>query len=65
MASGRRSTASPPLDASRSRFIRDLALVPAKARRLTHPEQVQVPRSEALQELTARTRDEATRRAGA
>ena len=65
MASGRRGTASPPLDASRSRFIRDLALVPAKARRLTHPEQVQVPRSEALQELTARTRDEATRRAGA
>jgi nicotinate phosphoribosyltransferase len=64
MVNGRRVAPSPPLDVSRSRFIRDLALVPAKARRLTHPEQVQVPRSGALQDLTTRTREEAGRRAG-
>ncbi len=62
MQGGRRVAPSPALEASRARFEHDLRTVPAKARRLSHPEHVHVPRSEALQALTARTRDDAMRR---
>jgi len=62
MSGGRRLAPSPSLADSRARFVDDLALVPAKARRLTHPEPVKVPLSDALQSLTTRTRDEAARR---
>ena len=68
MRDGRRlSPAAPPdvaLVTARERFTADLAHVPQKARRLTHPEHVVVPHSEALRELTERTRDEAESRSG-
>jgi nicotinate phosphoribosyltransferase len=62
MRDGRRLAASSSLDESRERFRADLAGVPTKARRLTHPEHVVVPHSAALRELTAVTRAEALRR---
>ena len=62
MRDGRRLAASSSLDESRERFRADLAGVPTKARRLTHPEHVVVPHSTALRELTAVTRAEALRR---
>jgi nicotinate phosphoribosyltransferase len=62
MRDGRRLAASPSLDESRERFRADLAGVPTKARRLTHPEHVVVPHSKALQALTETTRSEALRR---
>jgi len=62
MRNGRRLVPSPPLDQCRERFRADLAGVPTKARRLTHPEHVVVPHSAALRELTATTRAEAMRR---
>jgi nicotinate phosphoribosyltransferase len=61
MLDGRRHEPSPTLDASRERFRGDLEHVPAKARRLSHPEHVVVPRSAGLRELTAATRAEALR----
>jgi nicotinate phosphoribosyltransferase len=64
MREGRRLAASPTIAEARARFEIDLALVPQKARRLTHPEHVRVRHSEALRALTDRTRDEAERRAG-
>ena len=64
MREGRRLTPSPSIADGRGRFEADLALVPRKARRLTHPEHVTVSHSEALRALTARTRGEAERRAG-
>jgi nicotinate phosphoribosyltransferase len=64
MREGRRLAASPTIAEARARFEIDLALVPQKARRLTHPEHVRVKHSEALRALTDRTRDEAERRAG-
>ena len=64
MREGRRLTPSPSITDGRVRFEADLALVPRKARRLTHPEHVTVTHSEALRALTARTRGEAERRAG-
>jgi nicotinate phosphoribosyltransferase len=48
----------------RARFERDLERVPQKARRLLHPEHVVVPHSDALLEITERTRAEAMRRSG-
>ena len=63
MRDGRRVVAAPTLEASRERFRDDLALVPARARRLSHPEHVQVPRSDALLSLTQDTRDDVLRRA--
>jgi nicotinate phosphoribosyltransferase len=60
--SGRRTAPSPGLDASRARFSEDLRIVPAKARRLIHPEHIDVGRSDALQALTSRTRDDARKR---
>ncbi|HEY8018517.1 MAG TPA: nicotinate phosphoribosyltransferase [Actinomycetota bacterium] len=62
MRDGRRLAVSSSLDESRERFRADLAGVPTKARRLTHPEHVVVPHSAALRELTAVTRAEALRR---
>ena len=62
MRDGRRLAASSSLNESRERFRADLAGVPTKARRLTHPEHVVVPHSAALRELTAATRAEALRR---
>ncbi len=64
MREGHRLTPSPSIADGRGRFEADLALVPRKARRLTHPEHVTVTHSEALRALTDRTRDEAERRAG-
>jgi len=65
MREGRRLAPSPSIADGRSRFEADLACVPQKARRLTHPEHVIVTHSDALRALTDRTRDEAERRAGA
>ena len=65
MRGGRRLAASPALTDARTRFQQDLPNVPRKARRLTHPEHIEVPRSEALRELTDRTRAEAAQRSGA
>jgi nicotinate phosphoribosyltransferase len=65
MRGGRRLAPSPALAESQVRFRTDLAHVPSKAKRLTHPEHVVVPHSPALRELTERTRDEAERRSGA
>jgi nicotinate phosphoribosyltransferase len=62
MRGGARLTPSPSLDESRERFRADLEVVPAKARRLTHPEHVDVPHSAALRALTEATRAEALRR---
>ena len=62
MRDGRRLAATPALDESRERFRADLAGVPTKARRLTHPEHVVVPHSDALRALTEATRSEAMRR---
>lgn len=62
MRDGRRLAVSPSLEESRERFRADLAAVPTKARRLTHPEHVTVPHSEALRALTEATRSEALRR---
>jgi len=64
MREGRRLAPSPSIADGRSRFEADLAFVPQKARRLTHPEHVIVTHSDALRALTDRTRDEAERRAG-
>jgi nicotinate phosphoribosyltransferase len=65
MREGQRLAPPPSIAASRVRFDHDLAHVPAKARRLTHPEHVHVPHSAGLRALTERTRDEAVRRSGA
>ena len=66
MREGRRlvpaTTPGAALVEARARFDSDLAQVPQKARRLTHPEHVIVPHSTALRELTERTRDEASAR---
>jgi nicotinate phosphoribosyltransferase len=64
MREGRRLAPSPQLAEARLRFQTDIAHVPRKARRLTHPEHVLVPHSPALRELTDRTRDDAERRSG-
>ncbi len=65
MRDGTRVAPEPELSAARARFGSDLAGVPQKARRLTHPEHVVVTHSAALRELTERTRAEAERRSGA
>jgi nicotinate phosphoribosyltransferase len=64
MERGARTGAQPTLDRMRERFAADLADLPAKAKRLSHPEHVRVEQSEALRELTAETREEALERAG-
>ena len=59
MRGGRRLADAPSLADARERFRADLATVPTKALRLMHPEHVAVPKSEALQALTERTRADA------
>jgi hypothetical protein len=65
MRAGARITPESSIDECRLRFEGDLPHVPQKARRLSHPEHVVVAHSDALLELTDRTRDEAIRRSGA
>lgn len=65
MRDGARVAPEPELSAVRARFGSDLAGVPQKARRLTHPEHVIVTHSAELRELTEHTRAEAERRSGA
>jgi nicotinate phosphoribosyltransferase len=64
MLAGRRTRPEPSIEESRARFESDLAHVPQKARRLSHPEHVAVAHSEALRALTDRTRKDALRRSG-
>jgi nicotinate phosphoribosyltransferase len=64
MRAGARITPESSIDECRLRFEGDLPHVPLKARRLSHPEHVVVAHSDALLELTDRTRDEAIRRSG-
>jgi nicotinate phosphoribosyltransferase len=65
MREGERIGDAPTLSETRATFETDIARVPQKARRLTHPEHVLVTHSEALREVTRRTRAEAARRSGA
>ena len=65
MRDGARIDDAPTLSESQSAFEADLDGVPQKARRLTHPEHVIVTHSQALRELTQRTRAAAARRSGA
>jgi nicotinate phosphoribosyltransferase len=65
MSDGVRLAGPPSLGEGRARFERDLERVPQKVRRLVHPEHVVVPHSDALLEITQRTRAEAIRRSGA
>ncbi len=62
MEGGRRIRPGPSIDDMRARFEMDLATVPEATKRLRVPEQVLVPRSAALDELTERTREEALKR---
>jgi nicotinate phosphoribosyltransferase len=55
---------SPSLEAMRGRFAADLTALPTKAKRLIHPERVEIRHSEALRALTEETRDDAIGRAG-
>jgi nicotinate phosphoribosyltransferase len=64
LSGGRRIEEPDTIEAMRERFRADLAGVATKARRLMHPEHVEVARSAALAELTERTRTEALRHAG-
>ena len=64
MRSGARVGPAPSLDEMRSRFLTDLAALPAEARRLIGPEPVEVRRSGALTTLTAQVREDAIRHAG-
>jgi nicotinate phosphoribosyltransferase len=61
MRAGRRLAPAPTIAEMRERFERDLAALPVKAARLTHPEHVVAHRTEALAALTAETA-EAVRR---
>ena len=62
MRAGRRLDAAPPIEEMRERFERDLAALPVKASRLTHPEHVVAHRSEALASLTTETTEAIRRR---
>lgn len=64
MRGGVRIGQAPTIERMRSRFEADLAVLPAKARRLRHSEPVHVRHTDALAELTARARQDARRRAG-
>jgi nicotinate phosphoribosyltransferase len=64
MRGGERLGEAPTIAVMRERFAADLAGVPAKARRLSDPEHIQVRHSDALQELTRSTRGDALERAG-
>ncbi len=62
MRAGRRLAPAPSIEEMRARFERDLAALPVKAARLTHPEHVIAHRSEALASLTAETAEAIRRR---
>jgi nicotinate phosphoribosyltransferase len=62
MRAGRRLAPAPSIDEMRGRFERDVAALPVKASRLTHPEHVVAHRTEALAALTAETSEAAMRR---
>jgi nicotinate phosphoribosyltransferase len=62
MRAGSRLASPPTVEEMRARFERDLAALPAKAARLSHPEHVIAHRSEALAELTTETAEAARRR---
>lgn len=64
MLGGRRVRPNPSLDEIRGRFLADLAVVPTKAKRLSHPEHVVVRHSDALRSLTEETHEDALERAG-
>jgi nicotinate phosphoribosyltransferase len=64
MTDGRCVAPEATMEAMRTRFARDLEVAPTKAKRLSHPEHVQVRHSDALQGLTDETRDEVLERAG-
>lgn len=62
MRAGRRLAPAPAIEEMRARFQGDLAALPVKAARLTHPEHVVAHRTEALAALTADTADAVRRR---
>lgn len=64
MRDGVRIGNAPTLSEARATFEADIDRVPPKASRLTHPEHVLVSHSDALREITQRTRAEAARRSG-
>ncbi|TMK17785.1 MAG: nicotinate phosphoribosyltransferase [Actinobacteria bacterium] len=64
MRDGRRIRPDPPLRRLQHRFQDELVRLPTKARRLSHPEHVQVRHSPALAALTVRTQADALVRAG-
>ena len=62
MRAGRRLAPVPAIEEMRARFQQDLAALPVKAARLTHPEHVVAHRTEALAALTADTAEAVRRR---
>jgi len=64
MRDGKRVRADPSIAHMRERFRADLDRLPAKAKRLAHPEHVRVRTSEALTALTRETHQDALVRAG-
>lgn len=64
MRDGVRIGLAPTIERMRSLFEADLAVLPAKARRLRHSEPVHVRHTDALAQLTAQAREDALRRAG-
>jgi nicotinate phosphoribosyltransferase len=62
MRAGRRLAPAPTIEEMRARFQRDLAALPVKAARLTHPEHIVAHRTEALAALTADTAEAVRRR---
>ena len=62
MRAGRRLAPAPAIEEMRARFLRDLAALPVKAARLTHPEHVVAHRTQALAALTADTAEAVRRR---
>ena len=64
MVDGMRTRPDPSLDEMRARFVADLDALPTKAKRLSHPERVEVRHSDALRALTRDTRDDVLNRAG-
>jgi nicotinate phosphoribosyltransferase len=62
MRAGRRLVPAPTMEEMHARFARDLAALPVKAARLTHPEHVVAHRTEALAALTSETAEAARRR---
>ena len=62
MRDGRRLAPVPTIEEMHARFERDLAALPVKAARLTHPEHVVAHRSEALASLTTETAEAIRRR---